>query len=785
MSLKDKCSNPLVCLVIFLVVFVIALLTTVIVLKIDSEPIVIQKEPLVSPKENDNGTSQARPSTLKPSASDSGNVEEFKSSPDIVIGSVSTTETLVTGTESVAPVTVKPNIPTLKSRNVCETPECITLAHQLLNWHDPSIDPCVDFYKSACGKYNEHTVVEGTRNNKKSIIVQNLIEEFLQTDKNPATKTERTFKLFYKKCEELKDGKVHKFSVTQNAEIQYFQAMKRNSKQALKDIFGDIKSFGSWPLAEKRWSKSKFNLNDMLSNIARSGELNFGLFQMNTAGNKHFSISPIFERQQNENLKETIKSILTENGIKVFAKTLNDDFQDYEDFIKVVDQNDYIDEEKDYKLPHLEKKIPSIDFGRIIENLVNPKKKTNTTFLKKIEDMTYPTDQLLFFDKKKNLEKILKKTSARTLANFLIFHFINLSSQDLSIYPTDIKSTDCAETAINSLNEAALSAFINNHFDKENLEIVSEMVEETKENFIEMIQESTWLHEETKKAAILKVEKIKKTIGYPKEFKVPGSLDKAFKNVCTHISSLNILPSDSFYTMIRKVERVRTELIMDFVGLETELDPSVDLLETNAFYDSADNSLTILIPFLDDPLFDSTFPKYAKIAGTGNTLSHEIGHGFDMIGRTSDENGVDKDWWAKEDLVEYDKRAKCLINQYSNYDDPDFGRKLNGSTTIDEIIADGLGVETSWRAFKKLDLSKEQKIVGFDNHSIAKVYFRIAALEFCRKRDTSSLEEQLEKEHPTDSFRVNGVFSNMKAFGETFECPVGSPMNPKRKCELF
>ncbi|KAF1766965.1 hypothetical protein GCK72_006923 [Caenorhabditis remanei] len=537
MSLKDKCSNPLVCLVIFLVVFVLALLATVIVLKIDSEPIVIQKEPLVSPKENDNGTSQARPSTLKPSASDSGNVEEFKSSPDIVIGSVSTTETLVTGTESVAPVTVKPNIPTLKSRNVCETPECITLAHQLLNWHDPSIDPCVDFYKSACGKYNEHTVVEGTRNNKKSIIVQNLIEEFLQTDKNPATKTERAFKLFYKKCEELKDDK----------------AMKRNSKQALKDIFGDIKSFGSWPLAEKRWSKSKFNLNDMLSNIARSGELNFGLFQMDTMGNKHFSISPIFERQQNENLKETIKSILTENGIKVTAKTLNDDFQDYEDFIKVLDQHDYIDEDENLDLSDLEEKIPSIDFGRIIENLVNPKKKTNTTFLKKIEDMTYPTDQLLFFDKKKNLEKILKKTSARTLANFLIFHFINLSSQDLSIYPTDIKSTDCAETAINSLNEAALSAFINNHFDKENLEIVSEMVEETKENFIEMIQESTWLHEETKKAAILKVEKIKKTIGYPKEFKVPGSLDKAFKNVCTHISSALCLQLRSAEISLRNV----------------------------------------------------------------------------------------------------------------------------------------------------------------------------------------------------------------------------------------
>ena len=79
------------------------------------------------------------------------------------------------------------------------------------------------------------------------------------------------------------------------------------------------------------------------------------------------------------------------------------------------------------------------------------------------------------------------------------------------------------------------------------------MVEETKENFIEMIQESTWLHEETKKAAILKVEKIKKTIGYPKEFKVPGSLDKAFKNVCTHISSALCLQLRSAEISLRNV----------------------------------------------------------------------------------------------------------------------------------------------------------------------------------------------------------------------------------------
>ena len=66
-----------------------------------------------------------------------------------------------------------------------------------------------------------------------------------------------------------------------------------------------------------------------------------------------------------------------------------------------------------------------------------------------------------------------------------------------------------------------------------------------------------------------------------------------------------------------------------------------------------------------------------KIAVTGNTISHEMGHGFDTEGRTRDENGDVKDWWAKEDLVEYDKRVNCLVEQYNNYDDPDFGKNVS------------------------------------------------------------------------------------------------------------
>ena len=43
----------------------------------------------------------------------------------------------------------------------------------------------------------------------------------------------------------------------------------------------------------------------------------------------------------------------------------------------------------------------------------------------------------------------------------------------------------------------------------------------------------------------------------------------------------------------------------------------------------------------------------------------------------------------------------------------------------------------------------------------------------------------LEDSHSPARFRVIGVLSNTKEFSDVFKCPVGSPMNPKNKCEVW
>lgn len=45
---------------------------------------------------------------------------------------------------------------------------------------------------------------------------------------------------------------------------------------------------------------------------------------------------------------------------------------------------------------------------------------------------------------------------------------------------------------------------------------------------------------------------------------------------------------------------------------------------------------------------------------------------------------------------------------------------------------------------------------------------------------------QIEKDpHSPPKFRVIGPLSNLKEFSNVFDCPIGSPMNPKDKCEIW
>lgn len=650
---------------------------------------------------------------------------------EAVIGETATTSTVTTvapeGTDS------KTGKPKKKPRKICDSPECITLSYQLLNWRDPDIDPCDDFYKSTCGRYIKHSDTHGSKFMEKDAITLRLISEYLHKNEPTDSKSEKTMKLYYQKCLEVSEKEKNKFD-----EIQ---------KTWYQSLFEDIQKIGFWPSAQKNWEETGFDLNEFLSNMAKAHLRDFGIFEFKKDDFKNLNLLALGSLRWN---KKIIEGILKANGADSESKALEKDLNDVEEFSRALSKLKGSSESNPGTFESLTSKIPSIDFEMIIKKLVPSNKQEMEEKLKKKIRVQNSNIE--------DLEKLLKDTSKRTLANFLVLKFIQEATSEI---PSDFRSAeslDCGKATIHQFPRAAVRILVRNYFEKENLKIVSDMVEDVRGTFTKMIHNSTWIPVDTKKNQIQRLESMKKMIGYPEDYEPEGTLDRIFESLETN-------DQDSYYTLTQKVLRFKTEQVMEYIAEDLPLDPEHPLFQTNAFYSKAQNSLSVMVSMIDDPLLDATYPKYAKIASTGSILGHVMAESFDL-----------------EDSEKFKKRGRCLVEQYAQYADPVFGKGLNGTLLINQLTSETLGAEATWDTFNSIDFSEEFIIPGFKEDEERKLFFQIYALNFCAPRNR---DRHIAETSPTNAFRVNGVFSNMRQFSETFDCPVGSPMNPESRCELL
>ncbi|MCB1055700.1 MAG: M13 family peptidase, partial [Acidobacteria bacterium] len=78
---------------------------------------------------------------------------------------------------------------------------------------------------------------------------------------------------------------------------------------------------------------------------------------------------------------------------------------------------------------------------------------------------------------------------------------------------------------------------------------------------------------------------------------------------------------------------------------------------------------------------------------------------------------------------------------------------------------------------------RPELVQGLDEKQL---YFVAYAQLWCAVASPEQLRLQARTNpHSTPRYRVIGPLSNTPAFGEAFNCPVGSPMRPETMCEVW
>ncbi|KAF1753775.1 hypothetical protein GCK72_020332 [Caenorhabditis remanei] len=646
---------------------------------------------------------------------------------------------------SIAPKRSRPEKHSVKYSGVCKSPECMNLAHQLHDWRNISVDPCENFFEATCGK---HSGFYDSRVSKKTIKVAQFLDDFLKTPQPSLSpsKSGKVMKQFYDLCE--------KWKVMNETE------QREEQSKAISDM---IKKWGPIPMFDKNWKESDFDLNELLMRSASFGILDLALFMVDIEDDNRILLNYDYVLKSNDFENYRTEALRKKN--RVDPNVIQDDYNKLVKLSKYLYMNiEFYSDSVGVPLPQLQAKVPSLNFEKILKRLFQEKRQDEVW--ENIKDRITGSHIPYFFHNYTSLEETLQHTSNRTLANYIGIHFMNSIRSTVGL---EFRSDRCAAEVAEKLPLASHINFALNRFDKKNIQLASEMVEDIQKSVVETIEKSTWLNESTKTKAIRKVKTMKKVIAYPKELENPAELDVFF-------DSLDLSETNSFVVAKRAVGRFQIQQKMNYISKLLPYFPKLEYANGKGYYDPVSNLLTVRAELLDVSLFDSTFPKYAKIARIGEEIGHEIGRALDPINRKLDRNG---EWFTPEDATEYDRRAQCLIDQYTNYDDPYF-EYLNGKSTIRELTADLIGINASWKTYEKVDFSKEPSVFGFEDAKPRKFFFQLTAVNFCKAKG-----DYLFDGHPIPSFRVNGIFSNMKEFSEAFKCPVGSPMNPVKKCELF
>uniref|UniRef100_A0A915BWX3 M13 family peptidase n=1 Tax=Parascaris univalens TaxID=6257 RepID=A0A915BWX3_PARUN len=688
------------------------------------------------------------------------------------------------------------------------SPGFLKVSKHLLSSINSKVDPCEDFFQFACGRW----------------VHENEIPKDLSSYGHFAKLREKVSA----EMKRLFESKEKSPSKAINNIRQIYQGcmdVERINKQRGMELLEAIKEMGYWPIIHADlWRPEHFDLTDLLISVGVSRAVDVFVDVYVSPDQRNVSRRMIHidqgslglgasSRDYYLNVTRYAKQVIAyHNYITQKILLIAEDAGRPTKVADIVDQIDEIvefekalaeimiseDQRRNYtklynvhKLSELGNLLPVVDWDRYFRALMPF---DLHSYLDADPDIIVNEVDFL-----KRLATLLEATESRIIANYIIWRYTSAWSFQLGARYDDAQQEflrmligkraksprwkDCSSAASGRMSYAAGALYVRAHFNKADKSVALAMIDDLHTAFREMVRNSDWMDNRTKHIAIEKSKAMQSLIGYPDFIYSDKELDDYYKE-------LKLEPGETYASMVQKTSRWAQQ--RSFRRLLEPVDRSefgISSSTVNAFYSSLKNGITFPAAILQAPLFDRSFPKAVNYGAIGSVIGHEITHGFDDQGSQFDKEGNLADWWDNVTSKRFTERTKCIIEQYNGYSVPGTGLHINGRLTLGENIADNGGIKEAYHAYKRYveKLGHEEKrLPGLEQYTNDQIFFISYAQTWCgHSKPEATIRQLLTDPHAPLRFRVNGVVVNQPEFANAFHCPVGSPMNPEKRCVVW
>jgi putative endopeptidase len=390
----------------------------------------------------------------------------------------------------------------------------------------------------------------------------------------------------------------------------------------------------------------------------------------------------------------------------------------------------------------------------------------------------------------KAFDAILKNTSVADLKTYLRWHLVHSEAlllakafvdENFNFFGQTLTGTTelqprwkrCVAATDADLGFALGQKYVEQAFPPEAKARVLAIVGEIEKMLGEDIQSVDWMTPATKEQAMIKLRGVTNKIGYPDKWRDYSSIK---------IVRGQAVGNDESTTEF-EVHRRLNEIGHPVDRGEWNMTPPT----VNAYYSPLQNNINFPAGILQPPFFDNRMDASVNYGAIGSVMGHELTHGFDDQGRQFDAQGNLRNWWTPEDAAEFEKRAECLIKEYSAFTPVD-GVHLNGKLTLGENTADNGGVHLAFLALmKSLDEKpRRQPQATIEGFTPQQRFFLGYAQVWCQnvRPEASRMRAQTDPHSPGRD-RVNGVLGNMPEFRDAFACHAGQPMVHAPACRVW